>query len=188
MRVLVLLGRAHHGHGAALGGRLAVHVGMVLDSFVELVHHIETNLGVGDHTTTETDGDLDLVTVGKELQAVANANLRVMLLDGGRKADLLDSDDLLVLPRFLLTLGLLETVLAVVHDLAYGRFSLRGHKNEVETSVVSCVQSRREGDYTELLAVVAYDTDVLIRCELDLLVDDMLFSVCVFDSKAPPVQ
>ena len=105
MRLLVLLGREHHGHGAALGGGLAIHHGMILDSFVELVHHIEADLGVGDHAAAEPDGDLDLVAVAEELDAVAHAHLRIVLLDGGGQADLLDRDDLLVLPRFLLTLG-----------------------------------------------------------------------------------
>ena len=45
----------------------------------------------------------------------------------GEKADLLYLDHTLILLRFLLPLGLLKTIFAVVHDLTDGRLCLRSY-------------------------------------------------------------
>ena len=79
-------------HGPLLNYRNVLHT---LD---EVVHHLGTDLGMGDLTAAETDGDLDLVAVLQELDGILGLDGDVIFRDRCGKLDFLDLDGVLVLP------------------------------------------------------------------------------------------
>ena len=68
----------------------------------------------------------------------------------------------------LFPLGLLEAVLAVVHDLADRGLGAGGDFHQVEVLFIGDVQSRRGGHDAQLGAVIPDEADFLIT---DLLID-----------------
>ena len=119
---------------------------------------------------------------------MSNLGVEVVFGDITGKLYLLDLNDLLLFASFFLFLITVKAELAVVHDLAYGRICLSRHQYEVETSVICSVESLRKGNDSELLAVVTDHANALVRSKLDLIVNNMLFSVSGLDGKAPPVN
>ena len=102
----------------------------------------------------------------------AQLDKEVVLADAGGHPYLLDLHDALVLARFLLPLGLLEAVLAVVHYLADGGSGARRDFYEVEVLLHGDVQSGCRGHDPKLLAVFADQAHLTVA---DFFVD--LYSV-----------
>lgn len=90
-----------------------------------------------DFTAAEAKRDLYLVAARKKTAGVILLGFHIVFFDADTELNLFDRDDLLILPRFLFPLGLLEAVLAVIHNLADGRICLRRDLNQVKTFVVS---------------------------------------------------
>ena len=88
---------------------------------------------------------------------------------------------MLIFSGFLLALGLLETVLAVVHDLADRWVGTRSDLHEVEVLPLGDLQRSGRGHDAQLSAVSADDADFLIA---DLFVD---LIVCSCDTNTPPL-
>ena len=91
-----------------------------------------------------------------------------MLVDGGRKANLLDLDHLLVLFLFFFTLRLLEAVFAVIHDLAHGRHRLRRDLNQIKVGLLGHAQRHIERHNALLVAFFIDQSDFPVP---DFLVD-----------------
>ena len=103
-----------------------------------------------------------------------------MYVNVGRKADLLYLDHTLILLRFLLPLGLLKTIFAVVHDLTDGRLCLRSYLDKVEIFLCGKLLSLSGGNDTELFTVIAYKPNLFVR---DLFIDLHFFDTY---NQAPP--
>ena len=105
---------------------------------------------------------------------------KVIRVDIEREPDLLDLDDLLIFSGFFLFFGFLKSVLAVVHDLADGRFGGGGDLDKVKILALRYLERLRGGHDAKLLAVVGNNSYLLIT---DLLIDLLFFAA---DVKAPP--
>ena len=116
-----------------------------------------------------------------------NLRVEVVGVDEAGELNLLNLDRLLLLLGFFFSFVSVKAVLSVVHDLADRRIGLCAHQYEVEIAAVRSLKSLRKRHYSELLAVVGYDADVLVIRKAYRFVDLMLFSVRVFNNgKTPP--
>ena len=140
---------------------------------------------MGHFTAAEADGDLDLVTGFQELDGVVHLGIKVVFVDFQRQAHFLEFDRVLVLARFLLTLRLLEFVLAVVHDLAHRRFRLRCDLDQVQVFLFGNTQRVAGRHDAQLFTVCGNDADFFVT---DGSVDFSLVAVVSIVSyvQAPP--
>lgn len=105
----------------------AVQLGSFVDrtdlgaAFCKVIEKFLANFSVGHFSAAEADGHLNSVAVCEKLECALELDVKVIGTDAGGHSDFLDLDDLLILLRLLLALGLLETELAIVHYLAYRR-------------------------------------------------------------------
>ena len=138
----------------------------------------------------EADRDLDTVAVGNEFLGVFELGVKIAHVDTGGHAHFLDLDDMLVLSGFLLTLALLEFVLAVVHQLAHGGRCLRRDLHQIKALLLCGTQRLLAGHDAQLLAIILADTPV-DACLGDLMkleattADYLQQSVPGFDMEAP---
>ena len=102
-----------------LGG--LVHNGDLAALLRKFDQQILSDIGVGHLPAAEADSDLAPVALGQEFLGVAQLHIEVVHVNAGRHTDLLNLHHPLIFAGFLLALGLLEPVLAVVHELAHGR-------------------------------------------------------------------
>jgi hypothetical protein len=135
---------------------------------------------VSHFAATETNSNLDTVAVGKELLGIAQFGVEVTDVNAGGHADFLDFDNVLILLRFFLTLGLLELELAVVHELANGRDGVGGDLDQVQTDLVGAVLRLGSGHDAKLLTGVADQSNFAVA---DLFIDLM---TCGGYTEAPP--
>ena len=94
--------------------------------------------------------------------------VEVVDINAGAKANLLNLHDMLILSCFLLALCLLETELAVVHDAAYRRNSVRCDLHEVKILCGSCLQCLRNWYDAGLIALCVDQSYFLVA---DLFID-----------------
>ena len=94
--------------------------------------------------------------------------IKVIHVDAGAQANLLDLHDMLVLSCFLLTLCLLETEFAVVHNTAYRRNGIRCDFHKVKILCSSCFHSLCHWYNANLIAVSINQSDFLVA---DLFID-----------------
>ena len=87
---------------------------------------------MGHFAAFEDDADVDFVSVFDELFGFLGLGLDVVLPNGDVELDFLELGLLRVLLEFAILLLLLETVFAVVEDLADGRVGVRGDAEQVE--------------------------------------------------------
>ena len=103
-----------------------------------------------------------------------------MRINFQRKADLLGLNDVLVFPGFLFSFRHFKAILAVVHDLADGRFRIGRDLDKIEVAAFGDLQRLGAGHDAELLAVVSDETDLLVA---DRIVDLQFFDS---DGQTPP--
>ena len=147
------LRRKEHEHLATLELRGALDICDLCARVGKPLHDIVAVLRMTHLASAEADRDLDLITVSEELHSVLELCVKVVSVDIERQLDLLDLNRVLVLSGLFLALCLLEAILAVIHDLAYGGSRLRGYLDEIEILFVCdmlCVGSRHD---TQLRAV-----------------------------------
>ena len=157
----LLLHRAeHHDHVAPvlLGHALdEAELGHVVRQPLEQAHaHLRARL----LATAEHDHDLDLVAGGEEPLDVALLGAVVVRVDLQPETDLLEDRVRLVPPGLTGLHVCFVLELAVVHDLADGRTSVRGHLDEVEVGVLGQAQGVLHADDADLLAVGADQADL----------------------------
>ena len=116
--------------------------------------------------------------------ALLDLGVEIIDVDAGRHTDFLDLHDPLVFLGLLLPLGLLETVLAVVHELADGRGRRweRFSPGPGRRRRPSARASASGGHDAQLFALGGDEADLLVA---DFLVD--LMSRVSYDGNAPPV-
>src|SRR5574340_1075355 len=126
----LLRGRDQHEHVATLEFRLAFDERELRDLALELLQDGQAALGMHHLTTAEHDGHLDLRAALKEAHDMLLLGLVVVDVDLRTKLDLLDLNPRLVLSGLLGLLLQLVLVLAIVHDLADRRVSVRRDLHE----------------------------------------------------------
>jgi hypothetical protein len=114
---------------------------------------------VGQLAPTEPDRDLDLVAILEEALDRLDLGDDVVLVRPGGHPDFLQIDDLLVLPRLALFLGLLVLEPSVVHEPADRRYGGRGHLDQVEPALLRDPQRLKRRKYPELLALFPDQAD-----------------------------
>ena len=129
--------------------------------FLEILLHAAQQLGaellVRHLTATKSQRYLCLVTRRQKPNEVPQLDLVITFLGAGPKFDLLDVRLLLLSPRRLRLLVLLEDKFAVIHDTAHGRVGVRCDLHEIPTSFLCLRQSFCDGHDTHLFAVSSYD-------------------------------
>ena len=175
------LGGEEDGHVPSVQLGVLVQRGDLAALLGKLEQQALADVGVSHLAAAEADRDLHPVALGQELLGVAELHIEVVYVDTGRHADFLDLHDVLVFPCLLLPLGLLELVLAVVHELTDG--GIRGGRDlhQVQIRVHGALQRLPGGHDAQLLSGVGDQANLLVA---DLFVDLMtLFA----DTKAPPI-
>src|SRR6202789_4180689 len=104
-------------------------------------------------TPFEAERGLYLVAFAQKADSLVLLGLIVMLVDGDRKLDLFDDNDLLLLAGGAVAFVFLVEEFAVVLDLADGRDSIWGDFDEVERALPGHFQGVEGGHDAELLAV-----------------------------------
>ena len=165
---------------ASLQLRTFIHHGGLAAGLGKLQQQILTDVGVGHLTAAEPHGHLAAVALRQELLGVAQLNIEVVDVNAGGHADLFDLHYPLVFTGFLFALGLLEPVLAVVHQLAYRGHSVGRDFYQIQVLLLRHAQRLLRGHDAKLLAG--------LRDQADLLVPDFFVGLmtCVSDGKAPP--
>ena len=157
-----------------------IHHGDLAALLSKLHQQVLADVGVGHFTAAEADGDLAAVAFGQELLGVFQLDIEVVDVNAGGHPDFLDLHHALIFAGFLLALGLLEPVLAVVHELAHGGHGVGGDFNQIQIALLGQAQSFLGGHDAQLFAG--------FRDQADLLVPDFFVGLmtCVSDGKAPP--
>jgi len=181
-RLFVGLGRQEHQHVTAfqLGGlfnrtQLTALLCKVQEQFL-------TQLRVCHLPASETNGNLDLVSTLQELLGLIEADVEIVDADANAELQFFCFHSMLILTGFLLALGLFKSILAVVHDAANGRGSLRCDLHEVQTLVQGDLLCVFDGHDTELGTILINQTDLTVA---NCLVDLMLY---VTDAETPPIK
>jgi len=156
------LGRQENGHHTALQLCALVQIGNFGALFGKLIQQILADVGVGHLTAAETNGNLHAVAVGNELLSVLQLGVEVAHVDTGRHPDLLDLHHVLVLSGFLLALALLETELSVVHQLAHRGIRLGRDLDQIQTLLISDLQSLSGSHDAQLLALGADQSHLFV--------------------------
>ena len=160
--------------------RTFIHHGDLAAGFGKLQQQLLTDVGVRHLTAPEPDGDLAPVALGQKLLGVAQLDIEIVHVNAGGHPDLLDLHHALVLPGFLFTLGLLEPVLAVVHQLAHRGHGIGRNFDQIQLTLLGQTQRLLRGHDAQLFAA--------LRDQADLLIPDLFVGLmtCVSDGKAPP--
>ena len=154
----------------------SLHLGLLLNVaclgalLSEALQQIQTDGRMGDFTAAEADGNLDLVAALEETAGVADLDVQIVNVDAGGQSDLLDLDNALILAGFLLALGLLKAVLAVIHDAANRGLCLRSDLYKIHALFNCDPQRFLRGNDAQLIAVSADQTDFLVA---DFFIDLM---------------
>ena len=118
----------------------------------------------------EADGDFDPVAIGQETLGVADLNVEIIDVDSGGHTHFFDLHDPLVFLCLLIPLGLLETVLAVVHELADGGDGVGGNFHQVQVGVAGLCQGFGQGHDAKLFPLGGDEAYFLV---VNFLVDLM---------------
>lgn len=176
-----------HNHVSAFKNRSFFRCAKVGARLRELSEKILTDVLVRHLASSELYHYTYSVSIGEEAARMINLCVEVVGVNEAGELYLLDLDGLLLLLGFFFSFVSVKAVFSVVHDLADGRLGLCAHKYEVEVAAVRGFESLRKRHYSELLAVVGNDADVLVIRKAYRFVDLMLFSVRVFNNgKTPP--
>ena len=137
-------------------------------------------------TAAEPDAHLELVTLLQEFGSLVHLGVEVVGVDIQGKADLLEFNHFLVLLGFLFLFLHLETVLAVIQDLAHRRLGLRRNLDQVKIFVDSHTQCVARAHNAHLRTVRPDQADLFIA---DLLIDFQFLGIAVAgDWNTPPTS
>ena len=165
---------------AALQLGSLVHDGHIGAALRKLQQQLLTDIGVSHLSAAETNSDLAAVTVGQELLSIALLDIEVIDVNAGGHPDFLDLHHTLVLAGFLLSLGLLKAVLAVIHDLADRGHGIGRDLDQVQVLLLGDAQSFQRGHNAQLFTGLRDQSNLLVA---DFFIDLMSISS---DGKAPP--
>jgi hypothetical protein len=123
---------------------------------------------VGHFAAAEAQRHLDLVAFLEEPLHGAHLHLVVVVVDHRAELDLLDLDDLLLFAGFGLLFLFLESVFAVVQDLADRRYGVGRDFDQVEAGLLGLGQGVCDRDGTEVGAVLV---DQVNLANADIFID-----------------
>jgi len=170
-----------HQHMAAFELRCLFHNAVFGNRFKKAFHNAQSQLGMSHLASAESDRNLELVAFQKELGGLLDLGVEIADINVKRETYLFDLDDLLVFAGFLLALGLLKAVFAVIHYAANRRCSLRSDFYQVEIAL-GCESERLFGIHNSKLRAISTDhSDFLVP---NVLVDEEFFNANV---QAPPL-
>ncbi|CFX16749.1 protein of unknown function [Candidatus Filomicrobium marinum] len=118
-----------------------------------------TKLLVRHFATTEAQGNLHLIAVVEETFDGPHLDVVVVLINRRTHLDLLDLDGLLLFACFGGFFLLLELELAVVHDLADRRLSIRRNLNEIQAGVIGAILRLEAVYHPDIFSVLINQTD-----------------------------
>ena len=98
----------------------------------------------------------------KELDSRLRLGLDIIFLDRGGELHLLDGDDLLISADLALLLGLLVTVLIIVHQFADRRFGGGNNLHQIEPRLLGQLKRLADRLHTELFTVLVDDTHLAV--------------------------
>lgn len=159
---LLHLGRHKHHDGSALHLRGLINNCNVAAGIAVTLQQLLTQMRVCDGALTEADGNFQLIAALQKLLALRNLGFKIVGINSGEHTDLLDLNHLLILARFLFALLLLEAVLSVIEDTAYGRCSLGSDLHEIQTLVECQLLGISCGHDAALFTVGINDKDFLV--------------------------
>ena len=167
-------------HVTAFQLGILIHAGDLGTLGGKIEQELLADVGVSHFTAAEANSDLNAVALSQELLGIAQLGVEIADVDTGGHTDFLDFDNMLVLFRFFLALGLLELELTVVHELANGRDSVGRDLDQVQTGLIGAVLSLGSRHDAELLTGVADQSNFAVA---DLFIDLM---TCGGYTEAPP--
>ena len=146
LRTLVSRQRTdHHIDPAANQLRREIRVAIRSDIFNELIDHLEPELGVSHLATTEFQGDLHFHILAEEIDGMAGFNGKIVRINFRAELNLFDLGGVLVLPGFLVTLGLLVTKLAEINQPAHRGRGIGRDLDKINTIGARHVQRITQG-------------------------------------------
>ena len=125
---------------------------------------------MGHLPPAEADSDLHPVPVGEKTLGVADLDIEIIDVDPRGHPNLFDLHDPLILFCFLVPLGLLEPVLAVIHELADRGDRVGGDLDQVQISLGGLGHGLVDGQDAQLFSRGGNQANFLVS---DLLVDLM---------------
>ncbi len=126
----------------------------------DLVEHLPPQLGVGEFAAAEADRDLDLVPLFEEPTDHLDLRGNVVLVGARGEAHLFEFDDLLILARFSLALGLLVLEPPVVHQAAHGWDRVRCYLDKIESPFLGHPDRVDRRHDPQLFTIIANQPDV----------------------------
>ena len=160
--------------------RALVQYGDLAAVFGKLDQQLLADVGVSHLTAAEADSDLAPVAFRQKLLCVSQLYIEVVDINAGGHANFLHFHHALILAGFLLALGLLEPILAVIHEFAHGGDGIGGDLDQIQTLFLGQTQRLLRGHDAQLFTGIGDQSNLLIP---DFFVGLM---TCVSDGKAPP--
>ncbi len=149
----------HHDHLTTFHLRHVLDLADFLDVACDAEQQLTTKVLVGHFSTTEPQGDFDLIAIFEEFEDVAHLHLIVVGVRVGTELDLFDLDDLLLLARFAFAFLLFILELAVVHDLADGRGGVGRNLYQIQTGLFSHLHRLGRMHNTDVIAICTDQAD-----------------------------
>ena len=144
--------------------------------FHKTIHNILTQFGVSHFTSAESDRNLELIAILKELGGLLDLGIKIANIDIQRETNFLYLDNALILAGFLFSLGLLKAIFAVIHDSTNRRSGLRGNFYQIEILFDGETLGLLGIHDSELFSVNTYQSDFLVP---DVLVDGQFLNANV---------
>ena len=128
--------------------------------FDESLDHLKPEFFVGHFPPAEPERDLHLHFFAQEIDGMAQLDAEVVWINRRTELNFFYLSGVLVFFSFLVALGLLVPVFAVIHDSAYGRHSVWSYFDEIHAVASRHVDRIAERNNSELLTVNAYDSNL----------------------------
>lgn len=145
----------------------------------DMVQLLNRDLFMSDLTPAKPHPNPHRRALTEELASLIDLDIEIMVRRLGAKTDLFDIDLLLSLARLALLFVALVDVLAIVYQAAHRRLRLRGHLDQVVSSLLGDPQGFTGGKDPKLLSRLVDQPDL---SDADLVVDAVLSATDVSSS------
>ncbi len=163
-----LLRTQEHNHLASFQLGVLLHTTKFSTLVSKPVQQIQTDGGMRNFTSAETDRNLYLVSSLEKTLGVVGLGIKVIAVNTRAETNFLDLHDMLLFSCFLFSLRLFKAELAVVHDAANRRLSLRSNFYKIKILGSGCFQRLGDGYNADLISVSVNQSDFLVA---DLLIN-----------------
>ncbi|VFS58990.1 Uncharacterised protein [Leminorella grimontii] len=152
--LLFLLRGEHHDHLASFNPTwIGFNNGQFCKIVTNAVKHFHADLLVSHFTTAEAERNLGFITLFQKANQAAEFYLIVAIIGTRSEFDFLDLNNFLFLLLLFRSLALFIEELAVVHNPANGRLSIRADLNQIDTRFLCFLQRFIQTNNPYLLAV-----------------------------------